>query len=246
MFLPLKDINPTRRAPVVTVSLIVVNVLVFLYEMTLGAGLGEFVAAYGAIPYEITHATDLVGRYRGSPVLHAPGPPLVWLTLVTSMFLHGGVLHIFGNMLYLWIFGNNVEDMLGPAKYLFFYVFCGLAASLAHVASSPDSTVPSIGASGAISGVLGAYLVAYPRARVVCLLFLGFFVRMVVVPAMFVLLFWFVMQTALGVLSLRAGGTGGVAWFAHIGGFVVGFLLIRVMAAGELRRLKASRQWERE
>ena len=128
MFLPLKDINPTSRTPVVTIALIAANVLVFLYQLSLGPRLGLFIAAYGAVPYEITHATDLVGHYAGSPVVQAAGPPIVWLTLLTSMFMHGGFMHIAGNMLYLWIFGNNIEDLMGPVKFFLFYIGGGLVA----------------------------------------------------------------------------------------------------------------------
>jgi membrane associated rhomboid family serine protease len=243
MILPLKDINPTTRTPVVTIGLIAVNVLVFLYEISLGRQLGTFVAGYGAIPYEITHAADLVGRYAGSPVVQAPGPPFVWLTLFTSMFMHGGVMHIVGNMLYLWIFGNNIEDLLGPVKFLLFYIACGLIASFAHIISAPNSTIPTVGASGAVSGILGAYLVAYPRARVICLIFVFFFIRLIAVPAMVVLLFWFVIQAIQGVASLGIEHTSGVAWFAHIGGFAAGFIGIRLLAADALRQLKAAREW---
>lgn len=243
MFLPLKDINPTTRTPVVTIALIAVNVLVFLYELSLGRDLGVFIAAYGAVPYEITHATDLVGRYQGSPVVQAPGPPFVWLTLITSMFLHGGVMHIAGNMLYLWIFGNNIEDLLGPVKFLLFYIGGGLVAAFAHILSAPDSPVPTVGASGAVSAVLGAYLVAYPRARVICLVFLVFFVQLVAVPAMVVLLFWFVIQALRGLASLGIEHASGVAWFAHIGGFAAGVAGIKLLAGKELKRLKVSRTW---
>jgi membrane associated rhomboid family serine protease len=242
MIFPLKDINPTSRTPVVTIALIALNVLVFLYELTLGDRLGGFIAGFGAVPYEITHVTDLVGRYRGSPIVHAPGPPLVWLTLLTSMFMHGGVMHIVGNMLYLWIFGNNVEDILGPVKFLLFYIGCGLVAAFAHIASAPGSPIPTVGASGAVSGILGAYLVAYPRARVVCLVFILFFIRLIVVPAMVVLVFWFVIQALQGLASLGIEHTSGVAWFAHIGGFIAGFIAIRLIAPAELKRLKAARQ----
>ena len=179
MFLPIKDINPTTRTPVVTIALIVLNALVFLYELSLGRQLGGFVAGFGAVPYEITQSTDLVGRYPGSPVVHAPGPPIIWLTLFTSMFMHGGFMHIIGNMLYLWIFGNNIEDLMGPVKFLLFYLGCGLAAAFAHIVSAPNSPIPTVGASGAVSGILGAYLVAYPRARVVCLVFLFYFIRLI-------------------------------------------------------------------
>jgi membrane associated rhomboid family serine protease len=236
---PLKDHNPTRRTAVVTIALIAVNVLVFLYELLLGDSLGRFIAAYGAVPYEITHATDLVGSAYG-PFEHAPGPPLVQLTLVTSMFIHGGVMHIFGNMLYLWIFGNNVEDLLGRVKFLFFYLACGIVAGLANILASPNAAVPTVGASGAVAGVLGAYLVAYPRARVLTAVFVLFFIRLVEVPASLLLLFWFVMQSFQGFLSLGVHElSGGVAWFAHVGGFIAGAAGIRVLAGREIAAQRA-------
>jgi membrane associated rhomboid family serine protease len=241
MFLPLKDINPTTRPPVVTVGLIAVNALVFVYELSLGQRLGAFIAGYGTVPYEITHATDLVGHYVGSPIVQQPGPPLVWLTLITSMFMHGGFMHIFGNMLYLWIFGNNIEDLLGPVKFLLFYIVGGLIAAFSHIMSAPNSTVPTVGASGAVSAVLGAYLIAYPRAKVICLLFLVVFVQLVAVPAMVVLLFWFVIQALEGALSLGIEHTSGVAWFAHVGGFAAGMVGIKLLAGKELKRLRALR-----
>ncbi len=236
---PLKDHNPTRRTPVVTIGLIAINVLVFLYEMTLGDSLGRFVAAWGAIPYEITHATDLVGTAYG-PFVHAPGPPLIQLTLVTSMFLHGSVSHIFGNMLYLWIFGNNVEDLMGRAKFVVFYLACGIIAGLTHVLVNPASAIPTVGASGAVAGVLGAYLVAYPRARVLTAVFIVFFIRLIELPASLLLIFWFVMQSFQGFLSLGARDmTSGVAWFAHIGGFVAGAIGIRIAAPRALHALRS-------
>jgi membrane associated rhomboid family serine protease len=243
MLLPLKDINPTTRPPLVTVGLIVINVTVFVYEIALGPDLGRFVAAYGAIPFEITQWADLVGSYSGSPVYHAPGPPVVGLTLVTSMFIHGGFLHIAGNMLYLWIFGNNIEDLMGPLKFLLFYLLSGLIAGAAHIAMNPLSTVPTVGASGAVAGVLGAYLIAYPRARVICLLFVFFFIRLITVPAMLVLVFWFFIQMFQGVASISANRPGGVAWFAHVGGFVAGVILVHVLAAGDVKRLRTARRW---
>lgn len=246
MFLPLKDINPTQRTPYVTVALIAINVLVFLYEFSLGERVTSFIASFGAIPYEITNATDLVGRYRGSPIYHTEGPPVIWFTLVSSMFLHGGFMHLFGNMLYLWIFGNNIEDILGPVKFVIFYLGCGLVAALAHILSGPNSTIPTVGASGAVAGVLGAYLIAFPHARVVSLVFLGFFVRLVAVPAKFVLIFWFVIQAFQGVASLSAGVTGGVAWFAHIGGFLAGLIAIKLVASRQLRAIKTARDWHRD
>jgi membrane associated rhomboid family serine protease len=236
---PLKDHNPTRRAPVVTWMLVAINVAVFGYEILLGPGLPRFVAAYGAVPWEITHFADLVGVHGGSFV-HAPGPTFIPLTLVSSMFMHGSFMHIFGNMLYLWIFGNNVEDILGHLRYLFFYLACGVMAGLAHVVTNPASTVPTVGASGAVAGVLGAYFVAYPRARVLTLIFLGIFVRLAEVPAAVLLLLWFVMQSLQGLLSLGIGeAAGGVAWFAHVGGFLAGVLGVRVLGAGRLREIRA-------
>ncbi len=246
MLLPLKDINPTTRPPLVTVALIVINVTVFVYEIAIGPSLGRFIAAYGMIPYEITQSVDLVGSHPGSPVTHASGPPLVYLTLLTSMFLHGGFLHIAGNMLYLWIFGNNIEDLLGPVKFVFFYLLCGLVAGVAHILSDPVSTVPTVGASGAVAGILGAYLIAYPRARVICLLFLVFFIRLIALPAMLVLIFWFVLQFFKGMASFSAGQTGGVAWFAHLGGFIAGVVLIHIMAAADVKRLRTARKWARQ
>ena len=245
MFIPLKDHNPTECKPVVTVALIGVNVAVFAYELMLGRQLPAFIAAYGAIPYELTHFTDLVGRYPGSDIVHAAGPAFVPATLITSMFMHGGVMHIFGNMLFLWIFGNNVEDLLGHVKYLFFYLACGIAAAVAHVAIAPDSPTPTVGASGAVAGVLGAYLIAYPRARVLTLVFLVVFVQLVNVPAAILLVLWFVMQFFMGLGSLgAAGGGGGVAWFAHVGGFVAGIVLVGTMAPARLKRLRDARHWQ--
>jgi membrane associated rhomboid family serine protease len=235
LFLPLRDLNPTERFPFVTIGLIALNVIVFLYELALGSRLGSFIAAYGAVPYEITHFADLVGTDPDTAIVHFPGPPIPQLTLFSSMFIHGGFLHIIGNMLYLWIFGNNIEDILGPGKFLLFYLVCGLAAAFGQIIPSPNSTVPMVGASGAVAGVLGAYLIAYPHARVLTLVFLFFFIRVMMIPAGVLLVFWFVIQAFSGVASLGAGG-GGVAWFAHIGGFIAGVVLIKIMAGQRLAR----------
>lgn len=244
MLLPIKDNNPTVHFPVMTVSLIAINVAVFLYELTLGPQLGRFIAAFGATPYEISHRVDLVGHIAGFPFAHQEGPHFIYLTLFSSMFMHGSFLHIFGNMLYLWIFGNNIEDLLGPLKFLLFYLFCGLAASLAHIAVQPDSPVPTIGASGAVAGVLGAYLVMYPRARVVTVVFIFIFIRLIMLPASFVLLFWFILQAFSGFASLATGASGaGVAWFAHIGGFLAGLVLIRAVTNRRLPWRRLSNRW---
>jgi membrane associated rhomboid family serine protease len=237
MFLPLKDVNPTERFPVVTVALIAINALVYLYEMSLGPHLEAFITSWGAIPYEITHAVDIVGPDPEASIYHTPTPATHYATLLSSMFIHGGFFHLFGNMLYLWIFGNNIEDLLGPIKFLVFYLLCGLLASLTHIVMQPGSTIPTVGASGAVSGVLGAYLLVYPRARVLTLVFLVVFVRMIVLPAGVLLVFWFIMNAMSGFASLGMRGAG-VAWFAHVGGFLAGMALLKIMAGGGLARRK--------
>lgn len=235
---PLKDHNPTRRRPYVTILFVAINVVVFAYEMMLGSSVNDFVAAWGAIPYELTRFEDLVGP-AGGGFEHTPGPAFIPLTLISSMFMHGSVMHIFGNMLYLWIFGNNVEDVLGHVRFIFFYLLCGVLAGLAHVLFNPNSTVPTVGASGAVAGVLGAYMVMYPKARVLTLVFLGIFIRMMEVPAALLLLVWFVMQSLQGFLSLGVRElSGGVAWFAHIGGFVAGAVLSLALAGRTIREIR--------
>ena len=212
MFIPLKDENPTYRFPYITVLFIGLNILIFFYHSFSAPGLQYYVLKMGAIPYEITHFTTLRGIPRISPAL----------SLITSMFLHGGLFHLFGNMLYLWIFGNNIEDFLGPFRFVLFYLISGLGASLTHIIFNPNSQVPMIGASGAIAGVLGAYLILYPRARILTLVFLFFFIRVIPIPAFFILGLWFFLQ----VFNISFGG--GVAWFAHIGGFLIGIVLIKL------------------
>ncbi len=212
--IPLKDSNPTERFPIVTVLLITINIAVFLFELSLGENRIEaFVASFALVP------ARMFGGVRTAPGLLPAG-----VTVFTSMFLHGGLLHVAGNMLYLWIFGNNVEDAMGRFRFIVFYVLCGIIAAVSHAAVNRTSTVPMIGASGAISGVLGAYLLLYPQARVLTLFTLGFFVRLIEVPAVVVLGFWFVLQF-LNALLVQSG-RGGVAWMAHIGGFVAGIALI--------------------
>ena len=220
---PLKDDNPSNSAPVVTVALIVLNALFFVYQISLEAGGADgaragqaFIEEFGLVPCRLTGVCR-VGADLPSPVL----------TIFTSMFMHGGLFHIGGNMLYLWIFGNNVEDTLGHGRYLLFYLLSGVAAALAQTAIGPSSAVPMVGASGAISGVLGAYLLLFPHAHVTTLIILGFFFRLVQIPAMIVLGFWIVLQVLNGLGSF--GSSGGVAFFAHIGGFLAGMGLLYVM-----------------
>jgi len=216
--LPLRDVNPTRNFPIMTIILIAINVLVFIYELILGPQVEGFVQSWAIIPYEITHGVDL------PPASIQP----IYLTLLTAMFLHGGIVHIAGNMLFLWIFGNNIEDAMGSLRFLVFYLLCGLAAAFAQIAVGPNSEIPNIGASGAIAGVLGAYLLLFPHAEVQTLVFLGFFVRLVRLPALLFLGLWFVLQLFSGVAGLGMEATGGVAWFAHIGGFIAGLVLINL------------------
>lgn len=211
--IPLKDDNPTYSFPFVTILIIITNVVVFFYQLILGPkGEEAFVLRTAAIPYEITHLVDL------APASLLPPP----LTLFTAMFIHGGFLHLGGNMLYLWIFGDNIEDRLGHLRFLTFYITTGLIASLAHILLYPNSTVPMIGASGAIAGILGAYFLLYPGAHVRTLIFFLFFVQVVSIPALIFLGLWFLYQ----IMSSVAGG--GIAWYAHIGGFVAGAVLVKV------------------
>ena len=216
--IPLRDTIPSRTAPVVTVALIVVNVLVFMHEVALGPYLEKFVFAYGLIPRRLVY-------WPGEAL-----DPARFLPLITSMFWHGGWLHLLGNMLYLWIFGDNVEDRLGHLRYLLFYLLAGTAAGLAQVALNPASRLPTVGASGAIAGVLGAYLVTYPRARVLTFVPLFFVPWFVEVPAFAYLVLWFLMQLLAGLGTLGAPvETGGVAVWAHVGGFIAGVVLVKLM-----------------
>lgn len=214
--IPLHDDNPTEIAPIVTVALIALCVLAFLWQLSLGEQGGVVaVYAFGLIP------AVLFGSEQLPAEVAVVAPPL---TVFTSMFLHGGWMHLIGNMLYLWIFGNNIEDCMGHGRFVLFYLLCGIAAAMAQALPDPGSVVPMIGASGAISGVLGAYLMLYPRAHVLVAIPLGFFLYTARLPALAVLGFWFVFQVLNSLLTAQQGG--GVAWGAHIGGFVAGMVLI--------------------
>lgn len=208
--IPLKDDIPSSSFPAVNTLLIALNGLVFLYEVGLGHDVSQFIQRFGLVP-----ANALSLGIAG------------WGNIFSSMFIHGGWEHIIGNMLYLFIFGDNVEDALGHVKYLFFYLLCGLAAAWGHILFNPHSAIPTVGASGAVAGVLGAYLLLYPRAGVLTLIPIGIFIRIIKVPAVLVLGFWIVLQLLFGLISLPLPGeqSGGIAWFAHIGGFFAGMLL---------------------
>ena len=228
MVLPLKDDNPTTTRPYVTWGLAALNVLVFLLEVTGGLhqtqwGLAGSLAGWALVPAELTKGLN-------SPTNGMLGPPAP-TTLFTSMFLHGGILHLLGNMLFLIIFGNNIEEALGRAKYLAFYLLCGLGAALSQVMVSPGSTIPVLGASGAIAGVLGAYLILYPNAKVNSLVFLAIFLTRVNLPAWLLLGFWFISQffNQITGAMVEGGDRGGVAYLAHIGGFIAGMLLVKIL-----------------
>jgi membrane associated rhomboid family serine protease len=207
--IPLRDTQPSYTFPFITVALIMLNVAAFLYEYSLDQyELNFFIAQYGVIPT----------RFQ-------------WMDVLTSIFLHGGWMHLIGNMWFLWIYGDNVEDVLGHAQYLLFYLLCGVAATLVHVAFNSDSRVPSIGASGAIAGVMGAYVVKFPHSRITTLVPIFVFLTTLEIPAYIILLYWFVIQFFSGVGSIGHShlSQGGVAWFAHVGGFLAGVVLILVM-----------------
>jgi membrane associated rhomboid family serine protease len=254
--IPIRDALRSQRFPIVTVSLIVLNLLVFLYQgyletrpaalndlrpwidaglsapaldrrvynayvnsggdpwhYPIGAG-DAFVMQYGLVPAEFSSGHDL------PPTIAVP----IWLTLITSMFLHAGLLHVLGNMLYLWVFGDNVEDAMGPVRFVVFYILCGCAAGLAQLALDPHAAVPLIGASGAIAGVLGAYFMLFPTSRILTIIPIFFFIRLITIPAVVVLGIWFLLQVVNSAISF--GASSGVAWFAHIGGFASGMALV--------------------
>jgi len=225
LFIPLKDDNPTSSFPWVTIGIILANAFIFFHQITLDFAANQrLIFQWGAIPYQIVHGEVLYV----SPLIPLP------LTIFSSMFLHGGFLHILGNMLYLWIFGNNIEDILGHFRFFLFYLVCGLSASLAQIFSDPASPIPMIGASGAIAGVLGAYLLLFPGARILTLVFIFLFVRLIRIPALFVLGFWFFIQF----LGLGGKTATNVAFLAHIGGFIAGLILIKVFQPGGSSRRK--------
>lgn len=222
--IPLRDDNPTRTTPYVTYALVAANIALFLYNGTLGKH--NPLAGFELIPAQLFTARDL-----GAPTPIAP-----WLTIFTSMFLHANLLHVGGNMLYLWVFGNNIEDTLGHFRFLVFYLLAGFGAAAAQVMLSPTSTVPMVGASGAIAGVLGAYMLLFPRARVTTVLFY-IFIQVVELPASMLIGWWIVIQVVSTALTASHTG-GGVAYAAHVGGFVTGYLLVLVMGGRRLLRAR--------
>ncbi len=232
MLLPIQDENPTYSKPVITVALLSANVMVFVYQMILGpAGEQLFIFGTAVIPYELTHYVDrttfaIPSTRYAYPAALLPFP----LTLFSAMFTHGGFMHLGGNMLYLWIFGNNIEDAMGHGRFFIFYMVTGLGATMVHVLSDPNSTIPMIGASGAIAGILGAYFVLYPKAKIKTFVVLIIFIQIIYVPAVFILGFWFLRQI-IGI------GSDDIAWYAHIGGFLVGMFLVRRFERPRSRRI---------
>ncbi len=218
--IPFRDYNPSGSIPFVTIALVVLNAAAFLHEVNLEPRERKaFIEQYGVRPLLIT------AYVQGHPKTEGHFAA-IFLPLLTAMFLHGGWLHLIGNMWFLWIFGDNIEDRMGHSKYLIFYLLCGLGATLAHILSEPTAHQPMVGASGAIAGVLGAYAVAFPRARVSTLVPIFFLFTIIELPALVVLGFWFLIQFLSGMQSLRMQAAGGVAWWAHIGGFVLGIGLL--------------------
>ncbi|MGB2672194.1 MAG: rhomboid family intramembrane serine protease [Candidatus Acidiferrum sp.] len=221
MFIPLKDLNPHKTYPVVNTLLILANVIVFLFQFTLSPHqYHAFAMAYSTVPARVP--AFLNGHV---------GFETAFLPIFTSMFLHSGFLHIAGNMLFLWIFGDNVEDYFGHLTYLLFYLVCGIGSGLCHIIFNLHSTIPALGASGAISGVMGAYIILYPRARVLTLVVIFF----LPIPAFVILGYWFLLQFVAGVSSVGGAATGGVAWWAHIGGFLLG-MLITILSLGDRKQ----------
>jgi membrane associated rhomboid family serine protease len=228
--IPLRDDNPSFRPQIMTVSFIVVCVLVWLWQLSFGAQGGQrIVYALGVVP------ASLLGQQQLPPELSLVAP---WMTMFTSMFMHGGWMHLIGNMLYLWVFGDNVEDAMGHGRFVAFYLLCGVAAVLAQALPDPSSTIPMVGASGAISGVLGAYLLLYPHARVLVAIPLGFYLHTMRIPAGLALVLWFGLQLLSS--AMAQPGQGGVAFRAHIGGFIAGMILIAIF---KQRRVRLRLPW---
>ena len=240
--IPLYDDNPRSVFPIVTIGLILLNVAVFVWQMVTPDAL---MYQYTMVPSAITSGEPGRLPVEGGAIAIGTAIQPAWLTMFSSMFMHGGLAHIGGNMLYLWIFGDNIESDLGHAKFLVFYLLVGLAAALAHIMGGPDSPIPTLGASGAVAGVMGGYILLHPRADVHSLVPLGFFVTLIRVPAFIVLGVWFVYQILLNSMGQLTPGGGGVAYLAHIGGFVAGLILIKLFGPNTRRTAQYDYQRER-
>lgn len=238
--IPVKDNQPLKTFPFVTYTVIAINLVIFMYELTLGTELMSFFSQYAVVPAQFFAGeyTDLFGQ------THVFTPFELARPIFTSMFLHGGWMHIIVNMLYLWIFGDNIEDRLGHVRFLFFYIACGVLATCSHMIMNSESTVPSLGASGAVAGLLAAYVLLFPRARVLAALPIFFFVQLFEVPAVFFIGIWIMQQFIYGALSFSSGAAdaGGVAWWAHIGGFLAGFMLVFIIKPRMINVVKQFRR----
>ena len=242
---PYRDENETQRAAIVTGVIIALNVLVWIVVQGAGStvSLARSVCNLGLIPGELTGSLPVGTRFPiGDGLFCATDPGRQISHLVTSMFLHGSWMHLLGNMWFLWLFGNNVEDSMGRLRFLIFYLLCGLAAAMGQVLTNPDSAIPMVGASGAISGIMGAYLVLYPNVRVYALVFLGFFVTSIALPAWMMLGYWFLIQFVSG-LAAFGGDIGDVAFWAHIGGFAAGVVLVKLFARSDYIEARRAHQW---
>jgi len=225
--IPIRDKNPSSTFPYVTIGIIIINILIFLYELSLESELGEFIMKFGVVPLKVSYYSHVSNLTFIS----------TFFPFISSMFLHGGFIHLIGNMWFLWIFGDNIEDKLGHFKYIAFYFICGIIASSVHVFFNSQSNIPCVGASGAIAGVLGAYMITFPRARVVTIVPLFIFIQVIELPAMVVLGFWFVIQFFNGATSITASTSGaGVAWWAHIGGFAAGVVILYTIRIFSVRK----------
>jgi membrane associated rhomboid family serine protease len=241
---PYHDENQTLRTPVVTIAIIAMNVLVWFFVQGAGSELqvAASVCNFGLIPAELTARPPGAQVPMGDGLVCVTDPGPEPLHLITSMFLHGSWMHLLGNMWFLWLFGNNIEDSMTRGRFLVFYILCGLAAALLQVIANPDSNIPMVGASGAISGVMGAYLVLFPRVRVFTMVPLGFFLTTMALPAWAMLVYWAVLQLGSGLLSIGAE-TGGVAFWAHLGGFLAGFVLVRLFRRPDLVAAHRASHW---
>jgi rhomboid family protein len=243
---PYRDENETQHPAIVTGVIIALNVLVWILIQGAGSALAlaKSVCELGLIPGELTLSLPPGTRFpMGESIACATDPGRQVSHVITSMFLHGSWLHLLGNMWFLWIFGNNIEDSMGHLRFVVFYLVCGLAAALAQVLAAPDSLVPMVGASGAISGVMGAYLLLFPRVRVYALIFLGFFFTSVGMPAWVMLGYWFLIQILSGLVSYGAAAEGGVAFWAHAGGFIAGIVLIKMFIRGDYLDAHQRHHW---
>src|SRR5574341_337201 len=224
--IPIRDRNPSGTFPLVTLSIIIINVLIFLFELSLDHKLDSFIFQYGVITLKVIYSSDIIASTFVN----------TYFPFFSYMFLHGGFIHLIGNMWYLWIFGDNIEDTLGRFKFILFYLLCGIGSAIVHVYFNSRSEIPCIGASGAIAGVLGAYMVTFPRARILVIIPLFILWETMELPAIVVLGFWFLIQFFTGTASISSiKGGGGIAWWAHVGGFVLGIILIKIFPKSRYR-----------